>query len=259
LQELGRRGVVDTSADTPAQTAQLLSFFQVANPAAYDRVWSGQVASGFRRAKTLQVDPFATAAWLRLAELEADSLDTATYSQELFVKLLPTLRYLTQIDSGQDALLELQSACASVGVAVVFVPEVKGSRACGAARWPRPSNPMIVLSGRYQYADSLWFSFFHEAAHVVLHAKRETYIHLDSKGDDEDGLETEADRFAMRHLVGQKVASRLRSGLRFSDVRALAEEAGVHAGIVAGQLSHALNDYRMYAKLRRKITLPGSD
>lgn len=258
IKELRARGILDARADQAIQVGQLLAFFQVADPRAYAKVWSGPVASGFRRSEAYKVDAYSTAVWLRLGELGASQLDLAPYQQDKFVHLLPGLRELTLWEDSRAALLELQQRCRRVGVAVVFVPGVKGSIACGAARWPRPNNPMIVMSGRGGFADIFWFSFFHEAAHVVLHAKRETYIHVSAHGDDSDGLEAEADRAATRHLIGAKVSGQLRPGLTHGQVRALAEQAGVHEGIIAGQLCHLMNDYVRYSKLRRAVTLPES-
>lgn len=254
--ELHQRNIVDVKRDVGQQVDQLLTFFQVADPAAYERVWSRPIASGFRRAAHLDVDPFATAAWLRLAEQHADRLELAPYDADRFGALLPTLRALTLLEDEDEPLLRLQQQCAAAGVAVVFTPEIKGARVSGAARWPRPTHPMIVLTGRFGWADSFWFSFFHEAAHIVLHPKRATYIHLLEEGDDSDGLETEANRAATRYLVGGALAKQLRPGLRHDDVRRISSDIGVDPGIVAGQLCRKLDDYVKYRALRRKIQLP---
>lgn len=88
------------------------------------------------------------------------------------------------------------------------------------------------------------------------HPKRETYIRLNETGDNVDGLEGEADSAALRYLLGARADVRLRSGLKHQDIRDFAGEAGVDPGIVAGCLSHKLNDYVKYRTLRRKATLP---
>lgn len=146
VRDLQDREVLDPATDAAGQVGQLLSFFRVADPEAYDRVWFAPVASGFRRAKHLHVDPYATAAWLRLAEQQADALDLAEFKVQRFAELLPRLRELTLLPDDEEALALLQQRCAAVGVAVVVVREVAGARASGAARWPNPTNPMIVLS-----------------------------------------------------------------------------------------------------------------
>jgi HTH-type transcriptional regulator/antitoxin HigA len=255
LKDLESLGVLDVKAAPSVRVGQLLAFFQVADPNAYEQVWSQPIASGFRRTDAYKVNPYATATWLRLAELDASDLVLPVYDSAAFGRLLPELRSLTLLHEPKLVIEALRDRCRGVGVAVSCVAPVKGSTACGAARWPRSRNPMIVLSDRGKSADIFWFSFFHEAAHVLLHPKREMYIHRDARPDDADGLEGEADRAAVRMLIGQKVASRVRPGLTHAQVRTLSEEAGVDPGIIAGQVAHLTKDYVKYAKLRQPFAI----
>jgi Zn-dependent peptidase ImmA (M78 family) len=39
------------------------------------------------------------------------------------------------------------------------------------ARWLTPAKALIQLSFRYQTDDHLWFTLFHEIAHVLRHDK----------------------------------------------------------------------------------------
>lgn len=64
---------------------------------------------------------------------------------------------------------EIVQLCARTGVALVLVPEVQGARASGAARWLNPRKAIIQLSLRYHWEDHFWFSFFHEASHILRH------------------------------------------------------------------------------------------
>ncbi len=80
----------------------------------------------------------------------------------------------------------MTAGCAAVGVAVVLVPELPGTRVSGATRWLTPGKALIQLSLRYKSDDQLWFTFFHEAAHVLLHGKRDLFIE-DLGADDETG------------------------------------------------------------------------
>jgi len=251
--ELTKHKVI-AGGDPQEHVEQLLNFFQVADVEAYRKVWSGPVASGFRRARHLKVNEDATALWLRLAEIEADGMSLDPYDPSKFGQVLPLLRGLTRLEDDDEALEKAQQLCGSAGVAIVHIPEVSGSRACGAARWTVSDRPMIALSGRYKYVDSFWFSLFHEAAHLQLHPKRQMYLHVEKpEGDNSDGLEEEADRFAARHLVDAKVARQMQAGLTFDQIRALADEAGVGVAIIAGQLCHRFDEWRRLAPLRRQI------
>ena len=46
----------------------------------------------------------------------------------------------------------------------------------GATRWVGSDKAIIQLSLRYKTNDHLWFTFFHEAGHILLHGKKELFI-----------------------------------------------------------------------------------
>jgi len=255
VRDLINRGVLVDGADDVTQIEQLLAFFGVADPEAYDKVWTEPVAAGFRRAQHSDVDPYATAVWLRLGERVADRLDCDPYDAPGLRRLLPTLPNLTVLPD-RVAFDQLKQQCAAVGVAVVYVREIKGCRACGAARWLSPIKAMILLSGRYGMHDSFWFSFFHEVAHLLLHAKRRTVIDLDGVGDDVDGQESEADALAASTLLPLSEAERLTRRTTFAQIRQIGEKIGIDPGMIAGRLAHRYDAWPRYARLRRKLDLP---
>ena len=46
----------------------------------------------------------------------------------------------------------------------------------GAAWWLTPKKAVIQLTARHKSDDHLWFSFFHEAAHILLHSKKDDFV-----------------------------------------------------------------------------------
>lgn len=113
---------------------------------------------------------------------------TVAFDREAFVRLVFQLPSLTKLPIG-TAFAELARKCAEVGVAVVYEPDVTGARAYAATRWVGTGRPVVILSGRGKYEDGLWFHFFHECGHVLLHPKRRSFVHLDEGGDDGDGAD----------------------------------------------------------------------
>ncbi len=200
----------------------------------------------------LSVNVLATAVWLRLAEREASRLSCDQYDKKGFAELLPDLRDLTKAHLSK-AFPELQRQCAQMGVAVVHAPDITGARVYAATRWLSASRPMIALSGRGQYEDGVWFSFFHEAGHVILHPTRRSLVHLEAEGgDDGDGAESDANRFARGMLLGNEVdEERLRMVKSVADARSLATDLGVHAGIVAGQAAYAQQQKQAWGRLSK--------
>jgi HTH-type transcriptional regulator/antitoxin HigA len=125
--------------------------------------------------------------------------------------------------------------CAKTGVIVVFVPEVTGCRISGAAWWMGPSRAVIALTDRYKKDDRFWFTFFHEAAHLLLHSKKETFV---DDGTDDDAIEREANDFAADLLISPEHQERLQELATDSEVRTFANEIGIAPGIVVGRLQH---------------------
>lgn len=257
VKELVNRGVLSALGSAGARVEQLLAFFGVADPAAWERVYAEPVAA-FRRAQHLSPDSAATAVWLRLAEQEAATLRAepalAAYSTRAFRQLLPKLRALTTEESTKQAFRSLQHLCASAGVLVVYVPQLKGTGINGATRW-LGDHPLIALSDRYKWADIFWFSFFHEVGHVVSHPRRCTYVALQGKGDDHDGKEAEADRFASDQLIPPDKQELLVRLDQRSDILRFAQAIGVDPGIVAGRLARDTGDWKLASGLRRQVDL----
>jgi len=228
-------GWIQAASDLVEQLQQVLNFFGVASPQEWRGLWNGSQPA-FRRSPAFVSDPGAVAAWLRKGELDAQQIDCAPYDEARFRDVLIAIKALT-VTTPEQFEPELVRLCASAGVAVVFVPELPGTRVCGATRWLTPSKALIQLSLRYKTDDHLWFTFFHEAGHILLHGKSKIFLEGDS-GD--DGQEEEANRFAANLLIP---ATALRSFCAQGDrslaaIERFARVHGISSGIVVGRLQH---------------------
>jgi Zn-dependent peptidase ImmA (M78 family) len=98
---------------------------------------------------------------------------------------------------------------------------------------------MLVLSLRHKTNDHLWFTFFHEAAHIVKHSKKMLFIEgLEGLPGDE---ELQADKFASDTLIPPSKLDELhalsrKQYLSKDDVAHFAESIGVAPGIVVGRM-----------------------
>jgi HTH-type transcriptional regulator/antitoxin HigA len=248
IKELQRRKKLPIRSDEPALFDAALTFFGVADREAWERIWRGPVAS-FRRSKAFASDPGAVVSWLRMAQLEAQSAKVGSFSVPTFRRALLKVRLLT---AGGDAN-DVVEISASAGVVVVFVPEVKSCRISGAAWWASPSRGVIALSDRYKKDDFFWFTYFHEAAHLLLHSKKETFV---DGGTDDDLLEEEANRFATDFLVPPERANHLKDLTTETAVITFAKEIGISPGIVVGRLQHdRLWDWKQGNRLKRSLQI----
>jgi addiction module HigA family antidote len=238
VREMVRCGYLrDVGADVGARAEVLLAFFGLSSPGAWDQEWS-QVTARFRTSPGFKPDPYALKAWLRRGEVEAQGIRCSPFDKHRFLRILGEARTLTRssLEEFQPALVEL---CAAAGVAVTFVPALPKLAVSGATRWLGPEKASIALSLRHRSDDELWFSFFHEACHVLEH--KTSAIYIDAPGDpDGDPLESRANEFARDLLIPPPDYARLvasgKPGL--NRIRAFAEEIGVSPGIVVGRLQH---------------------
>jgi HTH-type transcriptional regulator / antitoxin HigA len=234
LKELKKRGLLPSDASGSDVVQALLSFLGIASP----RQWEDPIVA-YRKSQAYESDSYALATWLRVGELEAAEIDTAPYDQERFVEVLEEARHLTRLDP-EKWQPKLVDACAAAGVAVVIIPAFDGARANGATRWLAPNKALIQLSIRYRWEDVFWFTFFHEAGHVVLHRKKDIFVEgLKATHDDPalTRLEDEANRFASRVLIPEEYERRLRQ-VGLADVEVLARELGIAPAIIVGRLQH---------------------
>ena len=224
-----RRHVVDSSS-RKVLFQSVLAFFGVADRVAWERIWLRPDAR-FRRSKAFQSHPGATAAWLRIGELEGRTRQCRPFDPRAFRQVLFAARGMTRQHRFSD---ELVAGCANAGVALVFVREIPGCRANGAARWLTPTKALIQLSDRHKREDAFWFSFFHEGGHILNHPKREMFVDDGNKQD--DVLEEEANQFAADMLIPSAQARRLPTLETPGDVKRFAAEIGIAEGIVVGRL-----------------------
>lgn len=236
LKPLVKLGWVSKQKDPVDQLLSVLDFFGCASPAAVETYCHGlQVA--FRMSTKFQSDPMTTAAWLRRGEVNAHQVECQPYDRGKFKEALHRIRLLTNKPPG-EFYPEAQQLCADSGVAFVIIPEIPGSSVNGAARWLSKEKAMIQLSLRYSWSDIFWFSFFHEAGHILLHSKKKAVFLDEGCGDDDD--EQQANRFATEQLIPTESWNGFTERWRFDyeSVQRFANELGIHPGIVVGRLQH---------------------
>jgi HTH-type transcriptional regulator/antitoxin HigA len=254
ITELVKRDILPAEpTDKISRLEQVLAFFGVASVDAYQDVYS-ELTCAFRTSKTYEAKAGALTAWLRLGETAAQDVYCDPYDRKQLEASLPARRSLTR-DDVEVIRERMRDICAPCGVAVVFVPELPGSRASGVARWLTPAKALIQLSFRYRTDDHLWFTFFHEIAHVLRHGKTDVWIEATSSPD--NPREAEADSFSRDTLIPRAEAKELPSLKTLDDVQRYADRVGIAPGIVVGRLQHdSLWPYSQGNQLKRQLSFP---
>ena len=256
LREMEKRGWIEKAQGSVDRLRNLLDFFGVASPAAWEKHWGGRKLAMFRQTDAHEVNWPSVAAWLRRGEILGEERELATYSSSRFGSALHAARDLaaTMPDDFSSRLISL---CAEAGVAVVLLPQLPKTGISGATRWFHGA-PLVQLTLRYTYADFFWFAFFHEAAHILLHGKTDQFWEgITPESDAARQKEDEANAWATDFLIPREAWEGYvsgRSAFYARDISAFAQEVGVHPGLVVGRLQHEKRmDYRFNNDLRIKL------
>jgi plasmid maintenance system antidote protein VapI len=250
VKTLSSQGLISPTKDKVELLQKVLHFFGVSDVDAWHRVWPASGAA-FRRSRTRELKWGLVATWIRMGELAAESTECEAYDADRFRLALKNLRGLSIQPPAiwQDKMV---ADCAAAGVAVAFIPAIPGAGISGMTKWLSKDKALIQLSNLYRNDGAFWFTFFHEAGHVLLHGKKD--IFLEGNEPSEDQKEREADQFARNLLIPRDRASELRH-LRDADaIKSFARSIGVSPGIVVGRLQHDKLAFRSaYNPLKKKV------
>jgi len=242
IAQMAQLGWIEKTDNWRDRTSACLRFFDIRDLAEWRQSYGNMlVHTRFRVSEKTTLDRGSAAAWLRKAEIEATKIDCAQWDPDVFLSALDELRPLTRVSDPQRFIPKLISSCADAGLALVVLRAPTGCPASGAARYLDTGTPLVVLSARYLANDHFWFSFLHEAGHVLMHAAAEAYVDdLDRSTERPAGKdEREADKFATDWLVPAPLREELLSGRPTpTRLHQLANEAGVSSGILVGQLQY---------------------
>ncbi|HRZ43767.1 MAG TPA: HigA family addiction module antitoxin [Candidatus Paceibacterota bacterium] len=233
--EMAKRGWVPGANAGVQRVQALLRFLGIASTEQW-ATFSLQTQGAYRESRSFQSDSYALGCWLRQGELAAQKIACAPFSETAFRSALQEARTLTAAPPEQ-AEQRLRELCAASGVAFVVVPEIKGTHVSGVTRWLHPAKALIQQSLRHKTDDHFWFTFFHEAGHILLHGKKAVFLEFNGITDPK---EAEADQFARNCLIASaEWDAFLKAGRPTqASVRALARKLRIAPGIVVGRLQH---------------------
>lgn len=236
IRELAKRGCVGRPESEADWVSTLLRFFGVGSIDAW-RAKYDRSSAAYRHSPSFQSDPAVLATWLRLGELAAETQQCADYDKGAFRRAAKEIRVLTR-EPIAEAVESARRLCNEAGVALAPIEPFPKMAVSGAARWLSPRKAVIQLSARHRTDDHFWFSFFHEAAHILLHSKKHAFV--DGARRSAEGIEAEANAWASDTLVSRREWERFVALAPRSkrEVIAFADRQGIAPGIVVGMLQH---------------------
>lgn len=257
VNEMRKYGWLPDTREKHVLVNSLLKFFSVASTDEWHRIYvDEEVSVAFRLSLARTQSPHAISAWLRKGEIQAKEIEIAEFDKKKFKKAQEEIKELSFL-MPEDFAQQLQNICAKCGVSVVFTQNLPKAPISGATRWFH-NKPIIQLSGRYGTSDHFWFTFFHEAAHIILHGKKEIFLeNVEGTGTDR-AKEEEANRFAAKTLLTENELQEITNSAPLTEnmIYEFAKKFRTPAGVIIGRLQHLkLIPFSFGNDFRQKIDL----
>ena len=202
-------------------------FFEVAHLGAIANLRIPGIA--YRKLGESSKNDYVLAVWAQKARLAAREREIAPINLHRLASIINDVRMLTT-EPPEEFISKLYDYYSNCGVAVVFLPHMKGSFLHGAS-FIDGKKIVMALTLRGTDADKFWFSLFHETAHILEG-------HITKLEGTTEADEAEADKFARDTLILSKdYESFVQSGnYTASAVKDFADRIDIDAGIIVGRL-----------------------
>jgi HTH-type transcriptional regulator/antitoxin HigA len=237
VNEMRKLGWLPHTTQKHVLVDSLLKFFSVASRDEWKRIYMDkEVSVAFRISLAHTQSPHAISAWLRKGEIQAEEIDISDFDKKKFKEALTDIKELAFL-MPENFIQQLQRICATCGVALVFTPRLPKAPISGATRWYH-DKPIIQLSGRSKTNDHFWFTFFHEAAHIFLHGKKDIFLENVEGTEIDHEKEEEANAFAEKTLLTENELHKIISTgpLTENRIQEFAKEFRTPTGVIVGRL-----------------------
>ncbi len=179
--------------------------------------------------------------------------DAPKFNKKLFEEAAEYALSLTENHS--DFYPKIKEAFLKAGVILVILPNVTGSKINGATK-KIGDNIVLMVNDRRLYADSFWFTLFHEIGHIM-------YGDYGISFDKEIGeTEEKADAYAREKLIPADVYNEFlsKNNITLQSVTRFAKSINRAPGIVLGRLQNdglvAYDDWGMKSlKCKYKVQI----
>ena len=196
------------------------------------------------------INEYALNAWYARVIVKArnQTLDT------IFDKRIVTehwLQDLAKLSVKIDGPLQAIEYLKKSGIRVVIEQHLEGTHLDGAALLLDEIYPVIALTLRHDRLDNFWFVLFHEIAHVYLHLGVNYTMIFDDLDVITDGIEYEADQYALNAMISNTVWKKSLS--RFSPsnttITNQAKTLQIHPALIAGRIRRETGKYHQFNDL----------
>ena len=225
--EMSKLGWVPETRNAREKAINLRKYFEVVDLSILGNEQINKIAS--KKTGLTEKSDLALMAWAQEAKLKARDVQTSPVDIDGLITMMPDLRLMTTLKPKQVSP-KIQSHLASYGIALVFLPHLKGLFMHGVT-FPDGNKIVIGIESGETTDDKFWLRMYHELAHIALG-------HVGKSGGTSDVDEKAADRWVCDMLIVPEEFERFTDGGDYSEkgVRRFAKEQGIAPGIVVERL-----------------------
>ena len=215
------------------KVVNLRKFFSVAS-LGFDTELKRKLA--FRKSKNEKFSYDSLYCWLRYGEIQSNKDEYPKFNIEKLKKGTNEIRklankpFLEQYENIKKILKEC-------GIALIFEPHLPNTYVNGVSYKLTCDKAIIMLSDRGKKDDILWFTLFHEIAHLIKHSKREVFVDLENA--ETNDIESEADEFAKNTLIPDNIYNEfVKSNVFYNEnvIKDFSKKNNISTGIIVGRL-----------------------
>ncbi len=237
--EMVKNNWVPPTRKTEEKTINLFEYFAISTCNAWSRLYMDsklKVAAYASLKHTLE--PHAISAWLRQGEIQAEKIEAPVYNKKEFNNVLYKIKNI-MAKHPDNFFKRLQKLCLQAGVKVFYTPKLSKVPVSGSTRWIK-NAPVIQLTARYKQNDRFWFTFFHEAGHILLHGKKYISIEGINFYEADPKKEQQAHNFAEKWTFSKEQEEEVIkvAPLDRTDIITFANKFNTHPAMIIGRLQH---------------------
>ena len=245
--EMAKFGWVPQTRKSREKVVYLRKYFEVVELSLLGNERITRIAC--RRLAITEKSDFALMAWAQRAKIMARDIQTEPISIKKLISVIPEIRKMT-VMKPEEFCSKLKDCLADCGIALIFLPHLKGSFLQGAT-FLDGKKIVVGLTARGRDADKFWFSLFHELGHIVLG-------HIGQPNGTSDDDEKDADKWSGDTLIEKKKFDVFRQKGDFSEqsVLGFAKQQGIAPGIIVGRMQiEGMIEYSMLNNLKDKYEI----
>ncbi len=224
---------IEQTRNPQEKVINLRKFFSVAS-LEFDTELKRKLA--FRKSKNDKFSFDSLYCWLRYGEIQANKDEYPNFNIEQLKINTYKIRELADKPFLEEynQIKELLKEC---GIALIFEPHLPNTYVNGVSYKISCEKAIIMISDRGKKDDILWFTLFHEIAHLLLHSKKEVFIDLENT--ETNDIEAEADKFSRNILIPDNIYNNfIKNNNIYNEtiIKKFSIENHISTGIVVGRL-----------------------